>query len=125
MHPIAPRRLRDNLDGAAATEFAMISTAMFLLLLGSIEFGRMLWTVSALNYAVEEGARCASVTPSVCGTSSQVATLASNLSSIPASAFTYTSTTCGNKVVASYTYPWIATGLFSQTLVLSAQACFP
>src|SRR5258708_31453331 len=79
--------------GAAATEFALVAPALCLVLYGTMEFGRMAWTQEALNFAVEEAARCASVTPSVCGTSQQIATYAASEIStnyVPVSAFSGT-----------------------------------
>lgn len=42
-------------------EFALCSTAFFLILFGSIEFGRMLWTWNAASEATRYGARLAVV----------------------------------------------------------------
>src|SRR5262249_49875900 len=56
--------------GTTAVEFALIALPLLLLLLGIIEFGRMLWTQSALHYAVQEAARCAAVNPGTCAGSS-------------------------------------------------------
>lgn len=122
------RRLRRDCRGTTALEFALLSPALFLLLYGTLEFGRMMWTQSALNFAVEEAARCASATPSVCGTSGQIASYAAaEISSnyVPSTAFSGTTAACGHQVTASFAYPFIATGLFSMTPTLSASACFP
>jgi len=114
--------------GAAATEFALVAPALCLVLYGTMEFGRMAWTQQALNFAVEEAARCASVTPSVCGTSQQIATYAANEIStgyVPVTAFSGGTASCGHLVTASFAYPFVATGLFSLTPTLSATACEP
>lgn len=128
-HPWArlDRRRRARL-GTAAVEFALIVTPLFLLLFGIIEFGRMMWTESSLHFAVEEAARCASVTPGTCGTSAQTAAYAAaeiSFLSIPSSAFTATTASCGHQVTASYTYRFIVSGLFPYTPALGATACFP
>ena len=114
--------------GATAVEFALVAPALFLTLFGAIEFGRLLWTQAALHFAVEEAARCASVTPSVCGTSAQISSYAANAVSpldIAASAFTATTPSCGHRVSASFNYQFVVTGLFPFTPTLTAQACFP
>lgn len=119
--------LRDR-SGTAATEFALVAPALCLLIYGTVEFGRMAWTQSALNFAVEEAARCASVTPGTCGTSDQIATYAAGkvaTADVPASAFTGSTASCGHQVNASLTYQFIAVGLFSMTPTLTAAACYP
>jgi Flp pilus assembly protein TadG len=114
--------------GTTAVEFALLAPALLLILFGAIEFGRLMWTQSALHFAVEEAARCASVTPSVCGTSSQITAFAATAISplnITSTAFTSTSPSCGHQVSASFPYQFVVTGLFPFTPTLTAQACFP
>lgn len=121
------RRLVRDSGAAVATEFALVAPALFLVIFGAMEFGRMVWTEASLNFAVEEAARCASVNPSVCGTSNQTATYAAGLTAtgVPSTAFTGSTASCGHQVTASYAYQFIATGLFSMTPTLSATACVP
>ena len=131
--PSAPgaliRRLIRDRHGSTAVEFALVATPLFLLMFGIMEFGRMAWTQAALDFAVQESARCAAVTPTTCGSSSAVATYAAAEVSagtyVPSSAFSETTAACGAKVTASFAYPFIATGLFSLTPTLSASACYP
>lgn len=52
--------LRDR-SGVAALEFAFIAPALFLLTVGIIDVGRMMWTSSTLDHAAREGARFATV----------------------------------------------------------------
>jgi Flp pilus assembly protein TadG len=121
-------RLTKGRDGATAVEFALVAPALFLTLFASVEFARLMWTQSALHFAVESAARCASVTPATCGTASQTATYAAGLITplnVASSAFTATTPSCGHKVSASFTYRFILTGLFPSGPTLSAQACFP
>lgn len=109
-------------------EFALVSTALFLTLFGAIDFSRMIWIESSLNFAVQEAARCASVTPATCGTPAQIASYASGVASaaaVPSSAFTATTASCGHMVGASYPFTFIATGLFTAAPTLTASACFP
>ena len=56
-----PTRGRSLQRGVAAVEFALISTAVFTLLFGVIEMGRMLWTWNAAVEATRLGARLAVV----------------------------------------------------------------
>jgi TadE-like protein len=47
--------------GGAAVEFALVSTVFFMLLIGAIEMGRLLWTWNAAVEATRRGARLAAV----------------------------------------------------------------
>jgi Flp pilus assembly protein TadG len=115
-------------EGTTAVEFALVAPALFLILFGAVEFGRLLWTQAALHFAVEEAARCASVTPSICGTSAQITAYAANAVSplsIASTAFTSTTPSCGHQVSASFNYQFVVTGIFPFTPALTAQACLP
>ena len=54
-------RLWRDRRGVAALEFALIAPALFLLTVGIIDVGRMMWTASTLDHAAREGARYATV----------------------------------------------------------------
>jgi Flp pilus assembly pilin Flp len=59
---LAPlRRVRDRERGAAAVEFALVSTLLFSLLLGIIAFGFALYRQQSALHAAREGARLAAV----------------------------------------------------------------
>lgn len=58
------RRLAAAEDGAAATEFAIVFPAFFLLLLGIFDFAHACWVVNTLQFAVSQGARYATTTSS-------------------------------------------------------------
>ncbi|MGH7059321.1 MAG: TadE/TadG family type IV pilus assembly protein [Stellaceae bacterium] len=47
--------------GAAALEFALVAPAFLALLIGTIEFGRLLWTWQALQETAGAGARCMAI----------------------------------------------------------------
>ncbi len=53
------RRRRRNRLGVAAVEFAVIAPVFFLLILGMIEFGRMVMVQQVITNASREGARIA------------------------------------------------------------------
>jgi Flp pilus assembly protein TadG len=113
-------------EGVTAVEFALISPVLLLLLMGGIEGGRMLWAENSLQYAVERAARCAVVTPSVCGTAAQVQTYAASVDygqNVSASAFSLTTASCGTLVSASLSY----TPLFPivTNVTLTASSCRP
>ena len=48
-------------DGAALVEYALVLPALLALAFGLMQLGGMAWTQEALNYAVQEAARCAVV----------------------------------------------------------------
>ena len=50
-----------NENGAAAVEFALIASILFLFVFGIIEFGRLFSELEVLNSAAREGARVAAV----------------------------------------------------------------
>ena len=60
--PIVRRKQRiRGEDGAAAVEFALISTVLFMLLFGILEFGQFYSQYQAFQGAAREGARMAAV----------------------------------------------------------------
>jgi Flp pilus assembly protein TadG len=112
--------------GATAVEIGLVLTPLLLFLLGTMEFGRAMWIQNALNYSVEEAARCASNNTTTCGSASDITTFATSRSgaNFATSVFTATTPSCGNMVSASYPmYLYIPFGNYSITL--TAQACFP
>jgi len=50
-----------NCGGSAVIEFALLAPVFLMLLFGSIEFGRLLWTQQALQQVAIAGARCMAV----------------------------------------------------------------
>ena len=121
------RRFRSNRDGATALEFALCAPAFFMLVMGIVEGGLLVWMQLALQQGVEAAARCASINKTVCGTASQIQSFASTSSyglTPPVGTFTVTTPSCGNQVAASYT-PTYLPGFPIPTSTLTAQACFP
>lgn len=113
-------------SGSAAIEFSFIAPAFFLLLLGTIEFGRAYWTWNALTYSVEEAARCASINTVTCGTAAQIEAFAAGRSGavFSSSIFTASTPSCGNQVSASYPMS-LYIPFASYAITLTAQSCYP
>ena len=112
--------------GATAVEFGMIAFPLFLLIMGIIEGGRMLWTQNALQYAAEQAARCAVVNTTVCGTASQIQSYAVSQAyglHLSTSAFSSINTTCGAQVSASLPYKPLMPIPISVTL--TSKSCRP
>jgi Flp pilus assembly protein TadG len=109
--------------GGPTVEFALLSPALFIFLIGIIELGHALWIQNALDFSVSAAARCASLNSTAC--SGQVTTYAASQSGadIDSSIFTYSrGASCGCQVTAAYTLP-LSIPWTSLSVSLSADAC--
>lgn len=121
-------------SGAAVVEFAFAMPILLTALLGTVEFGRVVWTQNALHYAVEEAARCMTFNVTTCSSTSTIQSYAASVSglSFGSGGTTFAPTTgaacgggvTGNRVTASYPFQFV-TSLFNYGITLTAQACFP
>lgn len=140
----ARRRVLGSRRGAAALEFAIIGTALMLLSVGMLEYGRLSWTREALQSVAIEGARCMGVQAPSCATagvysSSVTTTFLTNEAAaigigLTAASFTLNrSATCGSiggfsQVSIAYSFQTAAPSLLpglGSGFNLAAQACFP
>jgi Flp pilus assembly protein TadG len=113
--------LKDQ-TGAAAVEFAIIASILFMLVFGIIEFGRIFNELEVMNSAAREGARAAAVR----GTFSDIETATANaaspytLDSTPTANIVCNDDTSGDPVTVSWGQQFeISTGLlpeFNQTI---------
>jgi Flp pilus assembly protein TadG len=130
--------------GAAAVEFSLVIIPLFLLLFGTIEFGRLLWTRQSMQSLAMSAARCMALPQTQCATAGVyssdktinfVVSGASKLGvALAGSNVTPTSgATCGgvsnfSKVTIDYTFNTVAprfiTALASGS-ALTVSACFP
>jgi Flp pilus assembly protein TadG len=120
------RRLVLAREGIAAVETALILPMLLLLLLGSIEVGRLAWMRAGLQFAVQEAARCAAVQPTICDTPADTQAFAATkvaALNIPASDFTVTTPACGTQVQASVPYSYLIFAVFPSAPTLTAQTC--
>ena len=137
------RFIRDR-SGANAVEFALLSVPLFLVLFGTVEFGRMFWTQHVLQDTATAGARCVGVLQSGCtqnGAYNAVNTVTFISTMAAGDGITLTgtnisvnnNTTCSglsgfSTVQISYTFatvlPAFLTSLANGPL-LKATACFP
>ena len=60
--------MRRDRRGSTALEFAIVATPLMLLLFGAFEYGRLLWTLQALQLAGDQTARCVAVGWTACAT---------------------------------------------------------
>jgi len=124
------KSLRRNEQGTTAVEFAIVAPVFIALLVGTLALCVGLFLIGSLHYAVEEGARCASVKAAcqVAGVPDAAATqtYAQNHYFGPSLSptFTYAAAACGNSVSASTSYS-MNVGFRTFTVPISATACFP
>ena len=96
----AARALVASRDGLAAVEFGLALPVFLLMVYGTIEVGRLMWSDHALGYSAEQGARYALANP--LATNSQIKTYAeSQLITVDKSAVTVT---VGSEVLDGITY---------------------
>ena len=112
--------------GSPAVEFALVGPVFLLLMVGTIYVGLLLFSAGSMQYAVEEGARCASVKTTICTNSAATITYttAADYGPIIAPTFTTSTPACGHAVTgtANFTFDF---GLRTLTVPLSATSCFP
>ncbi len=103
----------------------MVAPVFILLLVGTVSLCVALFLVGSLHYAVEEGARCASVKTTVCTNASSIVSYTQNQYFGPSAPnFTYAAAACGNSVSASLSYV-VNLGITEVTVPVTASACFP
>jgi len=119
-------------EGTTAVEFAIIAPVFLLLVLGTIGLCFALFLVGSLHFAVEDGARCASVKTTIC--SDQATTIAYTQSRYlgpnVSPNFTYNNAaSCGpantgNSVTGTVSYT-MDIGFRRFVIPISATACYP
>ncbi len=126
---------RAAIAGSMALEYGLLLPVLLLMMLGTMDVGRLIWTYTTLHRAVEAASRCAAVNPVACGTPAQIASRAVNEAwglSVTAGDFTAQTQNCGAKVTANYDFPllipWISgTPPENQpnAITLTVSACYP
>jgi Flp pilus assembly protein TadG len=119
----------DDERGTTAVEFAIVGPVFIALVVGILYLCLCLFLVGSLHYAVEEGARCASVRTTVCSDDTTTVAYAKSHYFGPSSpAFIYANgaaASCGgNSVTGSISYV-AQLGLKQFTIPITATACFP
>lgn len=131
---MAPRRnmsrfLRDR-SGATAAEFGLILIPMVLLTLGTINASVMIYTASALNFAVERTARWTAIQTTIAkGTAPGASAIQAYGQSVYKGAtasvtFTATAPGCGARIAGTANYKF-TTGVTSSVVPIKAAACYP
>ncbi len=114
--------------GTVAIEFALLLPALLLFILGIADVGRLIWTQTTLDRAVEAAARCAVVDATTCGNATLTATYAVGQAfglTIASSAFTVTTPACGTRVAVTMPFTLIIPWITTSRITLAANACYP
>ena len=119
--------LRLDQQGTTAVEFALVAPVFIALLVGTLSLCVGLFLIGSLHYAVEEGARCASVRKTVCSDEdTTIAYIKAHYfgpGGVPTFAYD-PAAACGHSVTASITYV-VDMGLKKVSVPITAAACFP
>ena len=137
-------RFAGDRSGASAVEFALVLGPLIFLIVGAMEYGRLIWTKQALQEAAIAGARCMGVLATGCASggaysASNTATYIQGVASgfrltVPTATVTLNrAASCAgvsgfSSVSISYTFQAAAPvllGSASSAMPLTATACFP
>jgi Flp pilus assembly protein TadG len=136
-------RLRGDIGGSGALEFALAAMPMMLLIFGIIESGLLFWSWQALQGAAIAAARCAALNATSCQNPASTPANTQNYAvaaaltrglSLAASNVTVTTggaaqALCGNTaasvVSVALSYQFVSLPLVPLTSSLTASACFP
>jgi Flp pilus assembly protein TadG len=112
--------------GTTAVEFAIVAPVFIALLIGTIAVCIGLFLIGSLHFAVEDGARCASVKTTICSDAATTVAYTQSRYFGPdvSPTFTYATAACGNSVSASINYS-MNVGFRTFVVPISATACFP
>jgi TadE-like protein len=119
--------IRGDERGTTAIEFAIVGPVFILLVIGILYLCMCLSVVGSMHYAVEEGARCASVRTLVCKDTATTVAYTQNHYFGPSALPTFTyngAAACGHSVSGSINYV-MNLGLRRITVPITANACFP
>lgn len=138
------RRFVRTSGGATAVEFALVVGPLLLLVFGTVEYGRMMWTTGALQSTANAGARCMGIMQLECAEAGSLSAVnavdfivgqgtALQIAITPADIAVEPDATCAgiggfSQVTLSYTFTTALPMLFgslSAGVPLSATACFP
>jgi Flp pilus assembly pilin Flp len=121
------RKIHTDERGTTAVEFAIVGPIFIFLVIGIAFLCMGLAVAGSMHYAVEEGARCASVRKMVC--SDEDTTIAYTKAhyfgpgGVPTFAYD-AGAACGHSVTASISYV-VDMGLKKVSVPITAAACFP
>jgi Flp pilus assembly protein TadG len=120
------KSFRPDQQGTTAVEFAIIAPVFIAMLVGTMTLSIGLFLIGSLHFAVEDGARCASVKTTICSDAATTVAYTQSRYFGPAVSptFTYAAAACGNSVSGSISYS-MNVGFKTFVIPISATACFP
>ena len=123
------RKYFANESGVAAVEFAIVAPVFLMLVMGIIDFGRIYFIKSSMQYVVEQAARHAMVNQSISATDlNAFADTEAASVGLSGAAFTSTPDNSGAinfmTITGTYTFNFI-TPLVGTTLTLDAKSATP
>jgi Flp pilus assembly protein TadG len=126
MMPDQRTSIFEDIQGASAIEFAIVGPIFLMLTVGMIYVCLMLFSMGSMQYAVEAGARCASVKTTICPDSTTTIAFAraAYYGPVGAPTFTYANAPCGHSVSSSTNFA-LNIILTTLTVPLAATACYP
>jgi Flp pilus assembly protein TadG len=113
-------------QGTTAVEFAIVAPVLFALLIGTLALCVALFLIGSLHFAVEDGARCASVKTTICSDAASTVAYTQTRYFGPnvSPNFAYAAAACGNSVTGTISYS-MDVGFRRFVIPISATACFP
>ncbi len=124
-----PRTIAAARQGTTTVEFAIISSALIMIVCFTIDLGLFIFSQSAVQFAAERAARCAALNTTKCGNTANVQnyalTQALGAPNVKATDFTVTTPACGYLVTVNKgPFPFIFYGI-GPPATLRASSCFP
>jgi Flp pilus assembly protein TadG len=121
------RAIARDQSGNAMVEFAMILPVFILIVVGGMYLALLGFTIASMHYAVQQGARCASLNSTVCSDNTATATFTTSKfwgTTLAAPTFTASTASCGHKVSGTITAT-LNTGFTVLSIPVKASSCFP
>ena len=120
------KSLLRNKEGTTAVEFAIVSPVFIAMLFGVIGLCITLFLIACLHFAVEDGARCASVKTTICVDAASTVNYTQSHYMGPnvSPTFSYADAPCGKSVTGTISYS-MNLGFQTFAVPISATACYP
>lgn len=121
------RALRCQQEGNAMVETAVVLPAFIMVVIGGMYVAILGFTAACMQFAVQAGARCASLGTSACTSDSLIVTYTQSQyrgTQAVTPTFTSVTATCGHRVSGSITVP-LNIGIKKINVPLTSTACFP
>ncbi|HVX36778.1 MAG TPA: TadE family protein [Hyphomicrobium sp.] len=112
-------------SGSVAVEFALISPALIMLVVGTLYVGLVMYSASGLQAAAEAAARCYSISSSQCPDAAATQIYAQrHYYGTGTPIFSASVGPCGHRVTGTMTMK-LSAGVASWSIPFRAAACFP